>query len=79
MNNALIELKVNNSQLIFDVISPEILEKKSERANVKIIVKKNKLVLNFKAKDINALKVFINHVLRLIMTVEKASKIKGVK
>jgi tRNA threonylcarbamoyladenosine modification (KEOPS) complex Pcc1 subunit len=75
MNTAVLKLKVNNAEIIKKAILPEILDNSSERANVKIKAKKDDLILEFTANDINALKVFINHVLRIIMTCSESMKL----
>ncbi|MDD4353130.1 MAG: KEOPS complex subunit Pcc1 [Candidatus Nanoarchaeia archaeon] len=79
MNTAKISIKSVDSKNIYNSIILEIASNESVRSNVKIKVLKDELLINFEAKDINALKIIINHVLRLIITYEEAIKIKGEK
>jgi tRNA threonylcarbamoyladenosine modification (KEOPS) complex Pcc1 subunit len=51
----------------------------SERSSIKIKALKDELIIKVSAKDINALKIVINHLFRLIKAFEDALKIDGVK
>jgi len=77
MNTAKISIKSSESKKIYDSLIPEIASKKSERSSIKLKALKDELFMEFEAKDINALKTVINHVLRLITAFEEAVKIKG--
>jgi tRNA threonylcarbamoyladenosine modification (KEOPS) complex Pcc1 subunit len=77
MNTAKISIKSADCKKIYDSIIPEIASNESIRSSVKIRHLKDELLINFEAKDINALKVIINHVLRLITAYQEAVKIKG--
>ena len=77
MNTAKIVIKSEDSKKIYEAIIPEISSKESERSTVKLKAVKDELIVDFEAKDINALKVVINHILRLITAFNDSEKITG--
>lgn len=79
MNTAKLKIKSKNSKKIYDSLIPEIALNESVRSSVKMKALDDGLLLDFNAKDINALKIVINHILRLINAFEEAVKIKGEK
>jgi len=79
MNTANISIKSEDSKSIYDSLIPEINSMDSERSSIKIKALKDELIIKVSAKDINALKIVINHLFRLIKAFEDALKIDGVK
>jgi tRNA threonylcarbamoyladenosine modification (KEOPS) complex Pcc1 subunit len=79
MNTAKINIKSEDSKSIYDSLIPEINSMDSERSSIKIKALKDELIIEVSAKDLNALKIVINHLLRLIKAFEDALNIDGVK
>jgi tRNA threonylcarbamoyladenosine modification (KEOPS) complex Pcc1 subunit len=79
MNTASISIKSENSKSIHDSLLPEINSMDSERSSIKIKALNDELIIKVNAKDLNALKIVINHLIRLIKAFEDALKIDGVK
>ena len=70
MNTAKIVIKSEESKNIHDSLIPEVESMDSERSRVKIKALKDELILEVSAKDVNALKIVVNHLLRLIKVFE---------
>jgi tRNA threonylcarbamoyladenosine modification (KEOPS) complex Pcc1 subunit len=79
MNTAKLKIKSKDCKNIYDSLIPEITSNKSARSRVKMKAVNDELLLDFEAKDVNALKIIINHILRLITVYNEAVKIKGEK
>ncbi|MFA5303602.1 MAG: KEOPS complex subunit Pcc1 [Candidatus Nanoarchaeia archaeon] len=79
MNTAKLRIKSMDCKKIYDSLSPEIKLNESIRSSIKMKALNDELLIDFEAKDINALKTVINHVLRLITAYEEAAKIRGEK
>ncbi len=77
MNTAKLAIKSLDSKKIYESLIPEIASMDSERSSVKLKALKDELLIEISAKDINALKIVNNHLLRLIAVFEDAAKIKG--
>ncbi|MFA5333502.1 MAG: KEOPS complex subunit Pcc1 [Candidatus Nanoarchaeia archaeon] len=77
MNTAKLRIKSRDCKKIYDSLIPEIDLNESVRSSIKMKALNDELLVDFEAKDINALKTVINHVLRLITAYEEAAKIRG--
>ncbi|MDD2678893.1 MAG: KEOPS complex subunit Pcc1 [Candidatus Nanoarchaeia archaeon] len=77
MNSARIVIKSKDSKKMAESLSPEMESRESERSKIEFKAIGDEFVIDLKAKDVNALKIVINHALRLVLAFNETDNISG--